>query len=123
MTIDEQLLGFRGRCPFRMYIPSKPDKYCIKLVMMCGVRTKYMYDASPYLGKSTKSDGLPLSEHYVKLLSRTIFKTKRNITMDNWFTSVKLASELLRPEYQLTIVGTLRQNKAEIDTSFSCLMS
>ena len=30
-TIDEQLLGFRGRCPFRMYIPSKPNKYGIKL--------------------------------------------------------------------------------------------
>lgn len=34
LTIDEQLLGFRGRCPFRMYIPNKPNKYGIKIPMM-----------------------------------------------------------------------------------------
>ena len=26
ITIDEQLLGFRGKCPFRHYMPKKPDK-------------------------------------------------------------------------------------------------
>lgn len=33
ITVDEQLLGFRGRCPFRMCIPNKPAKYGIKLVL------------------------------------------------------------------------------------------
>ncbi|XP_033218328.1 uncharacterized protein LOC117173794 [Belonocnema kinseyi] len=27
MTVDEQLLSFRGRCLFRIYIKSKPDRY------------------------------------------------------------------------------------------------
>ena len=31
MKVDEQLLCFRGRCPFRQYIPSKPGKYGIKI--------------------------------------------------------------------------------------------
>ncbi|GFQ86803.1 DDE_Tnp_1_7 domain-containing protein [Trichonephila clavata] len=35
VTIDEQLLAFRGRCPFRMCIPNKPAKHGIKIVMMC----------------------------------------------------------------------------------------
>ncbi|XP_033212152.1 piggyBac transposable element-derived protein 4-like [Belonocnema kinseyi] len=26
-TADETLLSFRGRCPFKMYLPNKPDKY------------------------------------------------------------------------------------------------
>lgn len=38
--------------------------------------------------------------------------TGRNITMDNFFTSVPLAQHLL--EKDLTIVGTLRQNKPDI---------
>lgn len=34
ITVDEQLLGFRGNCPFRVYIPNKPAKYGIKIVSM-----------------------------------------------------------------------------------------
>ena len=26
ITIDEQMVGFRGKCPFRQYLLSKPDK-------------------------------------------------------------------------------------------------
>jgi hypothetical protein len=40
ITVDEQLVGFRGRCPFRMYIPNKPNKYGIKLVMAADVNSK-----------------------------------------------------------------------------------
>ncbi len=28
VTMDEQLVSFRGRCPLRTYMPNKPDKYC-----------------------------------------------------------------------------------------------
>ncbi|XP_066962208.1 piggyBac transposable element-derived protein 4-like [Macrobrachium rosenbergii] len=42
LTVDEQLLGFRGRCPFRMYIPIKPAKYGIKLVLINDSKTKYL---------------------------------------------------------------------------------
>lgn len=118
LTIDEQLVGFRGRCPFKMYIPNKPDKYGIKIVMICDVKTKYMVDADPYLGKNTITGGQPLSEFYVKKLSKTVKGSNRNITCDNWFTSVSLAQDLLKEPYKLTLVGTIRSNKPEIPTKF-----
>ena len=31
LTIDEQLVPFRGRCKFRVYMSSKPDKYGLKI--------------------------------------------------------------------------------------------
>lgn len=51
LTVDEQLLGFRGKCPFRMYIPSKPAKYGIKLVLINDSKSKYLLGGIPYLGK------------------------------------------------------------------------
>ncbi|KAJ4431080.1 hypothetical protein ANN_19675 [Periplaneta americana] len=72
ITVDEQLLGFRGRCPFRMYIPNKPNKYGIKIVMACDKKTKYMVDASPYFGKCTQTGGMPLGEFYMKELTKTL---------------------------------------------------
>ena len=31
VTVDEQLVRFFGHCNFRVYMPSKPDKYGIKI--------------------------------------------------------------------------------------------
>lgn len=31
LSVDEQLGGFRGNCPFRVYMPNKPAKYGIKI--------------------------------------------------------------------------------------------
>ncbi|CAK1589287.1 unnamed protein product [Parnassius mnemosyne] len=107
LTIDEQLLGFRGRCPFRIYIPNKPSKYGLKLVMMCDIGTKYMINAMPYLGKGTQTNGLPLGEYYVKELTKPIHGSNRNVTCDNWFTSISLAKSLLQEPYKLTLVGTI----------------
>lgn len=114
VTIDEQLLAFRGRCKFRMYIPNKPAKYGIKLEMVCDSGTRYMVNCTPYLGKGTDTRGVPLGEYFVKELTRSIHGTNRNVTMDNWFTSVPLAKQLSQKPYKLTLVGTMRANKKEI---------
>ncbi|CAK1581385.1 unnamed protein product [Parnassius mnemosyne] len=114
ITVDEQLVGFRGRCPFRMYIPNKPNKYGLKLVMMADSSTKYMCNATPYMGKNMNRGNEPLANYFVKELSKPYYGSNRNITTDNWFTSVPLAAELLKPPYKLTVVGTLRSNKREI---------
>lgn len=42
VTVDEQLLSFRGRCKFRMYIKSKPDKYGLKIITMNDAQTFYL---------------------------------------------------------------------------------
>lgn len=62
--IDEMLIGFRGRCKFRMYIGSKPEKYGIKVQILTDARTSYFYNGYVYTGKG--SDGSPLSEEEKK---------------------------------------------------------
>ncbi|XP_066257793.1 piggyBac transposable element-derived protein 4-like [Euwallacea similis] len=97
-----------------MYMPNKPNKYGIKIVMLCDNATKYVTNASPYLGKSTTTSGVGLANHFVESLTTPLHGSNRNITMDNWFTSVPLAKKLLNPPFKMTIIGTLRSNKPEI---------
>ncbi|KAG7175502.1 PiggyBac transposable element-derived protein 4-like 3 [Homarus americanus] len=116
LTVDEQLLGFRGRCPFRMYIPNKPAKYGIKLVLICDSSTRYMLGGIPYLGKQgTKQprSGINLGHYYTKELTRPYHGSNRNVTTDNWFTSVPLIADLMN-NCRMTLVGTVRANKTEI---------
>jgi hypothetical protein len=75
-TIDEQLLSFRDRCPFRVYIPNKPDKYGIKIVMICD---------SPisYLGKATPNRHIPLAAKLDKKYSVFFHKCGNFICNDH----------------------------------------
>lgn len=50
MTVDEQLIPFRGRCSFKQYLPSKPDKYGMKVFWLCDAETSYPLNGLPYLG-------------------------------------------------------------------------
>ncbi|XP_062312239.1 piggyBac transposable element-derived protein 4-like [Osmerus eperlanus] len=113
VTIDEQLVPFRGRCRFLQYMPSKPAKYGIKIFWMCDARIPHAIDGMVYTGRQPGEEvQRNLGENIVQQLCYGIRQTGRNITMDNFFTSVPLAEKLL--EKNLTIVWTLRQNKPDI---------
>ncbi|UYV66240.1 hypothetical protein LAZ67_4000948 [Cordylochernes scorpioides] len=118
LTVDEMLVGFRGKCPFKIYIPSKPNKYGIKIVILADSRTHYMYNAMVYTGKSKtpKSKELSLPTQIVLDISRPLWKSNRNITADNWFTSIELVDKL--KEHGLTYLGTMRKNKPQIPPQF-----
>jgi len=134
VTVDEQLLDFRGRCIFRMYIPNKPAKYGIKLMMVCDSRLCFMLNAIPYLGKYTRRvadadnirqhagdynaasaavESKPLAQYVTETLAKGYSGSGRNVTADNWFTSVPLVKSL-RDDFCLTYMGTICKNKKEI---------
>lgn len=118
MTVDEQLVCFRGRCPFRQYIPSKPGKYGIKVWAICEANTSYAWKMQVYTGKNP-AIGREVNQgaRVVKDLVKEIENSGRNITCDNFFTSVPLARELLKKN--LTLVGTIRKNKPELPQKFT----
>lgn len=81
-----------------------------------------MYNAIPYVGTVDKDPAEAVPSYYVRKLSEPIYHTGRNITCDNWFTSIPICDKL-RKEFGLTIVGTIRKNKREIPESFKKIPS
>ena len=110
--VDESLLDFRGRCSFRVYMPSKPAKYGLKVWALCDNGTYYAGNLQVYLGKQGNSVETEQGARVVKDLTRYINGSGRNITMDNFFTSYALAKYLL--QNNLTLLGTIRKNRKEI---------
>lgn len=112
VTVDEQLVGFRGRCPFRQFIKSKPARYGIKIWALADVYTSYLYNLQVYTGK--QPGGLPeknQGSRVVKDLAKPLFGSGRGLTTDNFFTSFHLANDLL--EKNLTLLGTVRKSNRD----------
>lgn len=118
VTIDEKLEAFRGRCSFRQYIPSKPNKYGLKIFALADAKVYYTYNLEVYVGQQPegpfKKSNSP--DAVVERLCEPIYGSGRNVTLDNWFTSVSLVQKLL--EKKLTVVGTIRKNKRELPVEF-----
>lgn len=119
LTVDEQLLAFRGRCPFKQYIPSKPAKYGLKVFALVDVKTAYTFNLEVYVG--TQPEGpykcKNSGEDIVLRLVQPVEGSNRNITADNWFTSFPLIKNLKRNK-KLTYTGTIRKNKRELPSEF-----
>nr|XP_022900752.1 piggyBac transposable element-derived protein 4-like [Onthophagus taurus] len=118
LTLDEQLIAFRGNCPFRTYIPSKPAKYGIKIFALVDCKSIYTCNLEIYCGKQPAGPHSTSWKNYdlVMRMIAHITGTGRNVSMDNWFTSVPLAVDLL--QMKTTIIGTLRKNKPDIPPQF-----
>lgn len=117
LTIDEQLIPFRGRCAFKQYIPSKPDKYGMKLFWICDAVTWYPLFAIPYLGREQdRPRRVNVGADIVRQLCEPYYRSHRNVTFDNFFTSYELAQNLR--SNGLTCVGTVRMNKTFVPPEF-----
>lgn len=116
LTVDEQLFPTRVRCPFTQFMANKPDKFGIKFFVACDLETKYICNVIPYLGKDkSRPREERLSEHVVMSLLEPFLDKGRNVTTDNFFTSVSLAKRLLCRN--TTLLGTVNKVRREVPNS------
>lgn len=113
VSIDEMVVGFRGRFHARQYNASKPSKYHIKTFGVCDSTTGYAYDLLVYFGADTSysQEENQDSSHAVKVFS-TLLKDlpgKHHVYADRFYTSLPLIDYL--KERGMNFTGTVNINR------------
>ena len=99
LSIDEQIVPFKGKSSMKQYIPKKPHKWGYKIFILADHKGM-VYDFVPFEGKipAVSRDGIPdlgPSSNAVLLLAESIPENKNHkLYIDNWFTSLPLISHL-----------------------------
>lgn len=116
LTVGERLAAHVGKCPFGVYMQSKPEKRGIKMWTVSDSLNAYVLGVQVYTGmgngKIDENDGCRV----VNALVRPYRGSYRGVTTDNVFTSVALAESLL--VNGLTLTGTLPKNNKDIPPQF-----
>ncbi|XP_058252363.1 piggyBac transposable element-derived protein 4-like [Hemibagrus wyckioides] len=110
VTVDEQLVPFKGRCSFRQYMPKKPAKYGMKIWVTADAATSYAWKCEIYLGKTGGAPEVGQGKRVVMEMTEGLQGV--TVTCDNFFTSYSLAQELMQKK--IALVGTIRKNKPEL---------
>jgi len=111
VTIDEQLVTFRGRCGFKVYIPSKPGKYGIKLWALCDSLNNYFINGQIYTGRGSGPREVGQADRVVLKLTNCLSGSGWHVTDDNFFTNITTTRSLLGRK--LTYTGTMGKNKGK----------
>lgn len=112
LSIDEQMIPYRGRHSCKMYIHGKPVKFGYKSWTLASSEG-YVYAFDIYQGKSTgnsETNNVGLGGNVVlKLLSVVDSPNNHHVYFDNYFTSIQLISKLSNNNFFAT--GTIRDNR------------
>nr|XP_022901965.1 piggyBac transposable element-derived protein 4-like [Onthophagus taurus] len=113
------LEGFRGRRAFKQYIPSKPNKYGIKIYALVDAKCYFTCNLEVYVGKQPNGPYAVnnSASAVVQRLCEPIKESGRNVTTDNWFTSLELLEAL--NQNKLTLLATIRKNRKGLPKEFT----
>lgn len=97
---------------------SKPARYGLKFWLACDSDNYFCCNLQFYCGREEdRQPGVSLGEQIVLSLTEPLTGSGRNITCDNFFTSLSLARKL--HQRNMTLVGTVRANRRELPASFT----
>ena len=110
LSVDEAMVGFKGRLSFKQHMPTKPTKWGIKVWTVSDTRLGYCLGYDVYTGKGSRVDPRrPLGFEVVDELCRPHFMKGHHVYVDRFFNSVDLATHLLL--HNTYLCGTILQNR------------
>lgn len=116
LSLDEGMIPWRGHLSFRVYSPDKPNKYGIKVYMLCDALSGYCLKFNMYAGKSI----VPISMHGITYdlvmdMMSGYFGQGYILYMDNYYSGVQLAWDLWNSGVGTS--GTIRKSRMGIPDS------
>lgn len=115
LSIDESMVGFKGRLAFLQYMPKKPQKWGLKAWVLADASNGYVWNWKLYTGKEEGSpSSLGLAHRVVlDLLDDNRLKNRGyQVYMDNFYSSPSLFRDLREQGFEAC--GTLRANRVGI---------
>ena len=88
------MIKFTGRSSLKHYMPMKPIKHCIKVLVLGDSSNGYFCDFQIYTGKQNGTVEKGLGARVVKDLTMTLKGKHHHIYFDNYFTSYSLLTDL-----------------------------
>lgn len=112
ISIDEQVVPFKGRSPLRTYNPKKPKKWGYK-IFVCSGSNGLIFDFEIFTGSIDVCPDQPdigaSGNIVLRLLQHIPRDAGYKIYVDNWFTSLNLQSVLWKQG--IGCLGTVRANR------------
>ena len=115
LSIDETMVGFRGRFGPKQYMPKKPVRYGIKAFTMADADQGYMLNILVYTGADTLQhadptySSLPQPARTVLHLAEGYLDKGHHIYTDRYYSSLPLAVAL--GDRSTAFTGTLMRNR------------
>eukprot|EP00063_Salmo_salar_P066961 XP_014041796.1 PREDICTED: piggyBac transposable element-derived protein 4-like [Salmo salar] len=99
LCIGESLMAWKGKLPFRRYVPSKRHRFGVKFFVLCDCLTGYVQDLIIYTDTTTDIkhvEGLGISGSVVITMLQPYLRKGHTVFVDSWYSSPTLFQYLLR---------------------------
>ena len=113
LTVDEAMVGFKGRSELKQYIPQKPTKWGYKV--WCLASSNYLLAFDIYEGKHDNASNLSPTDVVLSLTSRYQYRS-HIVYLDRYFTSPSLLDQLL--QVGIRSCGTVRKDRVGLPTLY-----
>ena len=101
VSVDESMVGFKGKVSFKQYCPLKQTKHGLKAFVLCDSRTGYVLNIIPCTGREVReqylslvSQDIPMLAQIVVALCEKYLKKGHHVFADRLYSSVPLVDEL-----------------------------
>ena len=91
ISIAEAIIGWKDRLVFTTYMPDKPDKYGMKVYLVCESQSGYIWNMEAHTGKSQRIENLVLH-----LLGDRLLNKGYHLYHNNYYNNVRLSEMLLQ---------------------------